>query len=75
MMMLLRIVLLCFQTFCIGLFLYSLQLVRALSKTYVVSHSQTDDIVHLLTNLGQIRSLLRVQMGAVEEEALIKHLW
>ncbi|XP_072031407.1 LOW QUALITY PROTEIN: ryanodine receptor 2-like [Amphiura filiformis] len=51
------------------------ELCRALGKTYVVSHAQTDDIVHLLTNLGQIRSLLRVQMGAAEEDALIKHLW
>ncbi|XP_033625850.1 ryanodine receptor 2-like [Asterias rubens] len=51
------------------------ELCRALNKTYVVSAIQRDDIVHLLTSLGQIRSLLTVQMGSVEEEALIKHLW
>ena len=56
-------------TFC------SAQLCRALNKTYVVSANQREDIVHLLTSLGQIRSLLTVQMGSVEEEALIKHLW
>ncbi|XP_041469245.1 ryanodine receptor 2-like isoform X1 [Lytechinus variegatus] len=51
------------------------ELCRALQKSYVVSSNQCDDIVHLLTSLGQIRSLLTVQMGSVEEEALIKHLW
>ncbi|XP_071962240.1 ryanodine receptor 2-like isoform X3 [Antedon mediterranea] len=51
------------------------ELCKALYKTYVVSSDQRDGIVSLLTSLGHIRSLLTIQMGQVEEEALIKHLW
>ncbi|XP_033127881.1 ryanodine receptor 2-like [Anneissia japonica] len=51
------------------------ELCRALYKTYVVSSDQKEDIINLLTSLGHIRSLLTIQMGQMEEEALIKHLW
>ncbi|KAJ8044966.1 Ryanodine receptor 2 [Holothuria leucospilota] len=51
------------------------ELCQAISKTYVVSAEQEADIKTLLNSLGQIRSLLKVQMGQVEEEAMIKHLW
>ncbi|XP_071832667.1 ryanodine receptor 2-like isoform X4 [Apostichopus japonicus] len=51
------------------------ELCQAISKTYVVSREQEADIITLLNSLSQIRSLLKVQMGASEEEAMIKHLW
>ncbi|XP_078000970.1 ryanodine receptor 2-like [Glandiceps talaboti] len=50
------------------------ELCRALTKTYVVSANGRNDIVRFVASLGQIRSLLTVQMGTSEEAALMKHL-
>ncbi|XP_070577063.1 ryanodine receptor 2-like isoform X7 [Ptychodera flava] len=51
------------------------ELCHALTKTYVVSANGRNDIVRFIASLGQIRSLLTVQMGESEEAALVKHLW
>jgi Tfp pilus assembly protein PilN len=43
---------------------------RPIEKAYVISNSSKDDINALLRALGNIRSLLLVQAGRVEEELM-----
>ncbi|NWI17785.1 RYR3 protein, partial [Crypturellus soui] len=50
------------------------ELVRALPKAYTISAVSVDDTMSLLECLGQIRSLLIVQMGPEEENLMIQSI-
>ncbi|XP_064490365.1 ryanodine receptor-like isoform X2 [Ornithodoros turicata] len=51
------------------------ELMRALENTYVISYKSKNDIVNVLSHLGQVRALLPVQMSPEEEEIMRKRLW
>lgn len=50
------------------------ELVRALPKAYTISAHSVADTTELLECLGQIRSLLIVQMGPEEENLMIQSI-
>ncbi|KAM9224986.1 ryanodine receptor 1 isoform 1-T1 [Dugong dugon] len=50
------------------------ELLRALPRSYTISPSSVDDTMSLLECLGQIRSLLIVQMGPQEENLMIQSI-
>uniref|UniRef100_H0VTW5 Ryanodine receptor 1 n=1 Tax=Cavia porcellus TaxID=10141 RepID=H0VTW5_CAVPO len=50
------------------------ELLRALPRAYTISPSSVDDTMSLLECLGQIRSLLIVQMGPQEENLMIQSI-
>ncbi|XP_046877714.1 ryanodine receptor 3 isoform X6 [Hypomesus transpacificus] len=50
------------------------ELLRALRKSYTISAASIQDAINLLASLGQIRSLLSVRMGKVEEKLMIDGL-
>ncbi|KAM9808663.1 ryanodine receptor 2 isoform 4-T4 [Syngnathus typhle] len=50
------------------------QMASALSKAYTISQASVEDTMTLLFSLGQIRSLLSVRMGNVEEKLMIRRL-
>ncbi|XP_048357691.1 ryanodine receptor 1-like [Sphaerodactylus townsendi] len=47
------------------------ELIRALPKAYTINANSVEDTMNLLESLGQIRSLLIVQMGPEEENLMI----
>nr|XP_033809946.1 ryanodine receptor 1 isoform X8 [Geotrypetes seraphini] len=50
------------------------ELVRALPKAYTINKVSVEDTMNLLESLGQIRSLLIVQMGPEEENLMIQSI-
>lgn len=50
------------------------ELLRALPRAYTISPSSMEDTMSLLECLGQIRSLLIVQMGPQEENLMIQSI-
>ncbi|XP_030074236.1 ryanodine receptor 1 isoform X4 [Microcaecilia unicolor] len=50
------------------------ELVRALPKAYTINEVSVEDTMNLLESLGQIRSLLIVQMGLEEENLMIQSI-
>lgn len=50
------------------------ELLRALPRAYTISPSSMADTMSLLECLGQIRSLLIVQMGPQEENLMIQSI-
>uniref|UniRef100_A0A8D2LE34 Ryanodine receptor 1 n=1 Tax=Varanus komodoensis TaxID=61221 RepID=A0A8D2LE34_VARKO len=50
------------------------ELLRALPKAYTINANSVDDTMSLLECLGQIRSLLIVQMGLEEENLMIQSI-
>lgn len=50
-------------------------LIRALEKTYVINNKTKEDVAQMWAGLGQIRSLLPVQMSQEEEELMRQRLW
>uniref|UniRef100_G3U9F3 Ryanodine receptor 1 n=1 Tax=Loxodonta africana TaxID=9785 RepID=G3U9F3_LOXAF len=50
------------------------ELLRAMPRAYTISPSSVDDTMSLLECLGQIRSLLIVQMGPQEENLMIQSI-
>ena len=50
------------------------ELLRALPRAYTISLSSVEDTMSLLECLGQIRSLLIVQMGPQEENLMIQSI-
>lgn len=50
------------------------ELMRALPKAYTINEVSTQDTMDLLECLGQIRSLLIVQMGPEEERLIIQSI-
>eukprot|EP00079_Xenopus_tropicalis_P017316 XP_004917162.1 PREDICTED: ryanodine receptor 1 isoform X3 [Xenopus tropicalis] len=50
------------------------ELIRALPKAYTINAVSVEDTMNLLESLGQIRSLLIVQMGPEEENLMIQSI-
>lgn len=50
------------------------ELIRAMPKAYIISATSVEDTMNLLECLGQIRSLLIVQMGPEEERLMIQSI-
>ncbi|XP_056396363.1 ryanodine receptor 1 isoform X2 [Hyla sarda] len=50
------------------------ELIRALPKAYTINQVSVEDTMNLLESLGQIRSLLIVQMGPEEENLMIQSI-
>ncbi|XP_075692371.1 ryanodine receptor 1 isoform X1 [Rhinoderma darwinii] len=50
------------------------ELIRALPKAYTINEVSVEDTMNLLESLGQIRSLLIVQMGPEEENLMIQSI-
>lgn len=50
------------------------ELLRALCKAYTINANSVEDTMSLLECLGQIRSLLIVQMGPMEENLMIQSI-
>uniref|UniRef100_A0A6I8PD25 Ryanodine receptor 1 n=1 Tax=Ornithorhynchus anatinus TaxID=9258 RepID=A0A6I8PD25_ORNAN len=50
------------------------EVLRALPRAYTISAGSVDDTMSLLESLGQIRSLLIVQMGPQEENLMIQSI-
>ncbi|XP_007909260.1 ryanodine receptor 1 isoform X6 [Callorhinchus milii] len=50
------------------------ELIRAMPKAYIINGTSVEDTMNLLECLGQIRSLLIVQMGPEEERLMIQSI-
>lgn len=50
------------------------ELIRAMPKAYTINANSVEDTMSLLECLGQIRSLLIVQMGLEEENLMIQSI-
>ncbi|XP_072885345.1 ryanodine receptor 1-like isoform X1 [Hemitrygon akajei] len=50
------------------------ELIRAMPKAYIINATSVEDTMNLLECLGQIRSLLIVQMGPEEERLMIQSI-
>lgn len=51
------------------------ELIRALSKTYIINSKTRNDVAEMWVGLSQIRALLPVQMSQEEEELMRERLW